>query len=84
MNRLDEPVFMAVPKPMLTEFGIHYRLESCGHYCDKSWKLSTIQRRNFKVATRRANTNLWLKIQVMRLQFVYQKKEAKVATVVLL
>ena len=21
---------MAVPKPMLTEFGIHYRLESCG------------------------------------------------------
>ena len=25
----DEPVFMAVPKLMLTEFGIHYRLESC-------------------------------------------------------
>ena len=30
LNRLDEPVFMAVPKPMLTEFGIHYILESCG------------------------------------------------------
>ena len=29
LNRLDEPVFMAVPKPMLTEFGIHYILESC-------------------------------------------------------
>ena len=29
LNRPDEPVFMAVPKPMLTEFGIHYRLESC-------------------------------------------------------
>ena len=29
LNRLDEPVFMAVPKPMLTEFGIYYRLESC-------------------------------------------------------
>ena len=29
LNRLDEPVFMAVLKPMLTEFGIHYRLESC-------------------------------------------------------
>ena len=29
LNRLDEPVFMAVPKPILTEFGIHYRLESC-------------------------------------------------------
>ena len=24
-----EPVFMAVPKPILTEFGIHYSLESC-------------------------------------------------------
>ena len=30
LNRLDEPVFMAVPKPLQTEFGIHYRLESCG------------------------------------------------------
>ena len=29
LNRLDEPVFMAVPKPTLTEFGIHHRLESC-------------------------------------------------------
>ena len=29
LNLLEEPVFMAVPKPMLTEFGIHYRLESC-------------------------------------------------------
>ena len=29
LNRRDEPVFMAMPKPMLTEFGIHCRLESC-------------------------------------------------------
>ena len=29
LNRLDEPVFMAVPKPMLSEFGIHNSLESC-------------------------------------------------------
>ena len=29
LNRLDEPVFMAVPKSILTEFDIHYRLESC-------------------------------------------------------
>ena len=29
LNRLDEPFFMAVPKPMLTEFGIHHRFESC-------------------------------------------------------
>ena len=29
LKSLDEPVFVAVPKPMLTEFGILYRLESC-------------------------------------------------------
>ena len=29
LNRLDEPVFMALPKPMQTEFGIHPGLESC-------------------------------------------------------
>ena len=29
LNRLDEPNFMAVSKPMQTEFGIHHRLESC-------------------------------------------------------
>ena len=29
LNRLDEPIFMAVSKPMQTEFGIHHRLESC-------------------------------------------------------
>ena len=27
LNRLDEPSFMAVSKPLLTEFGIHPRLE---------------------------------------------------------
>ena len=30
LNRLDEPVFIELSKPLLTEFGIHYRLESCG------------------------------------------------------
>ena len=29
LNRLDEPIFIAGPKPMRTEFGIHIRLESC-------------------------------------------------------
>ena len=29
LNRLDDPVFLAVSKPLLTEFGIHLRLESC-------------------------------------------------------
>ena len=31
LNRLDEPVSMAGSKPLLTEFGIHHRLESCDH-----------------------------------------------------
>ena len=30
LNRLDGPVLIAVPEPLLTEFGIHHRLESCG------------------------------------------------------
>ena len=30
LNRLYEPIFMAGPKPMQTEFGIHHRLNSCG------------------------------------------------------
>ena len=29
MNRLDEPILIAVLKPLLTEFGIYHRLESC-------------------------------------------------------
>ena len=29
MNCLDESVFMAVPEPKLTKFGIHHSLESC-------------------------------------------------------
>ena len=38
LNRLDEPVFMAVSKPLLTEFGIHYRLESCATYLSVEYK----------------------------------------------
>ena len=30
LNCLDESVFIAVSKPLLTEFGIHQRLESYG------------------------------------------------------
>ena len=29
LNCLDEPVFMAVTIPLLTDLGIHHRLESC-------------------------------------------------------
>ena len=29
LNRLDEPVLMAVPKPTQTEFDIQHRVESC-------------------------------------------------------
>jgi len=31
LSRHDETVFMAVPKPLLNEFGIHNRLESCAN-----------------------------------------------------
>jgi len=30
LNRLDEPTLIEVSKPLLTEFDIHHRLESCG------------------------------------------------------
>ena len=43
LNRLDEPVFMEVPKSMQTEFGIHYILESCGLSANPSpWSLSKV------------------------------------------
>ena len=32
LNCLDEPVFMTVSKPLLTDLGIHHRLESCVTY----------------------------------------------------
>ena len=35
LKRLDEPIFMAGPKPMRTEFGIRQRLESCGYNSGK-------------------------------------------------
>ena len=49
LNRLDEPVFMAVPKPMLTEFSINYRLESCvsDMKLDLSWRLSESKEKGF-------------------------------------
>ena len=31
LNRHDEPVLIAVSKPLLTEFSIHHRLESCAN-----------------------------------------------------
>ena len=42
LNRLDEPIFMAVSKPMQTEFGIHHRLESyvaCWHLHKRLYQL---------------------------------------------
>ena len=41
MNGLDEPLFMAVSKPLLTEFGIHHRLQSCGKFLIGSLRMST-------------------------------------------
>ena len=36
LSRLDEPVFKSVSKPLLTEFDIHHRLESCGQEYSQS------------------------------------------------
>ena len=44
LNRLDEPIFMAVSKPLLTEFGIHHRLESCGYDFSKSFSRIAVSR----------------------------------------
>ena len=41
LNRLDEPIFMAGPKPMRTEFGIYPRLESCAPFESFSGKKKT-------------------------------------------
>ena len=35
LNCFDEPVFMAGPKPMLTEFDIDHRLESCAYQIEE-------------------------------------------------
>ena len=37
-NSLNEPIFTAVAKPLLTEFGIHLRLESCAEH-SPGWSL---------------------------------------------
>ena len=51
LNRLIELVFIALPKLLLTEFGIHYRLESCvnskaklsvSQHCNKKWTTLTV------------------------------------------
>ena len=42
LNRLDEPVLIAVSKPLLTEFGIHPRLESCAVFSDNFVMLNDV------------------------------------------
>ena len=48
LNRHDAPVFMAGPKPMLTEFGIHRRLES---------GVVSLTKRQFKILAVKAFAN---------------------------
>ena len=36
LNRLDEHGFIAVLKPVLFDFGIHYRFESCAFHAKSS------------------------------------------------
>ena len=46
LNRLDEPVFMAEPKPMRSKFGIHQRLESCAGLYPRDDSTSTVDDTN--------------------------------------
>ena len=48
LNRLDEPIFIAVTKPLLTKFAIHHRLESC-ELCYIALKLAKNQLKQLKV-----------------------------------
>ena len=59
LNRLDEPIFMAVPKPMLTEFGIHYRLESCVVDCKRK---ATIEKFSSSIDLKLVHTKAYFKI----------------------
>ena len=69
MNRLDEPVLMAVLKPMQTEFGIYHRLESC-EALQQFWVhifKANVGRSPFALAQVRAksiNTQLFAKLLV--------------------
>ena len=45
MNRFDEPVFIAMSKPLLIEFDIHHKLESCGAIKDPIVVLDRVLRR---------------------------------------
>ena len=55
-NRLDdELVLTPVPKPMLTEFGIHHRLESCGAY----HSVATSEEHNCVVNDNRETSKSW-------------------------
>ena len=48
LNRLDEPIFMAVSKPLLTEFGIHHGLESCDLLSIKTSLIKTRSGQNLR------------------------------------
>ena len=66
LNRLDKAVFMEVPKPMLTEFGIHYRLESCEEdfiaerRCWVRWMMIGVVTRGAEFTSR--FTRIWLMV----------------------
>ena len=57
LNGLDEPVFMAVSKPLLTEFGIHLRLESCALISSLCYTISRlVPRQDIKRESRSLNS----------------------------
>ena len=61
LNRLDEPVFIAVSKPLLTEFDIHQRLESCeGYWLFHKNKLVTVRKKQDIVSSNFTNKMLFM------------------------
>ena len=50
LNHLDEPVFIAGPKPLRSEFDIHQRLESCVVYSTNSMDILDDTFSHFKMS----------------------------------
>ena len=66
LNHLDEPVFIAVLKPLPTEFDIHNSFESCEGHClvfhsGKAWRKNELVARPYakKVQQREGISVVW-------------------------
>ena len=79
LNRLDEPIFTAVSKPLLTEFGIYHRLESCAEFScvGDLCSVKLFEKTNYKLQHTLDEASLrlaghWLFINVVQPNGVYE------------